>query len=247
MGYANGMRNISIKIVLMIAVLVGGDNAVGTSDLPDCPTEGIKDNCVGTWTDSNGVTYIGELKSGVPNGRGTSNVMGDTYVGEWKGGHWNGQGTFTSADGGKYVGDFKIGKFNGQGTFTDPDGDNYVGKFKDDQFNGQGTYTYADGGKYVGQWKDGKRDGQGTYTSTDRAIREGIWQDGKFLGTVAEVERAERARQGKEDKYERIYNACLLDKGSDIERSVSGLERDLKTTCASIAEDPSFLEGLRYN
>jgi hypothetical protein len=25
------------------------------------------------------------------------------------------------------------------------------------------------------------------------------------------------------------------------------LERDLKTTCASIAEDPSFLEGLRYN
>ena len=97
-----------MKIVLLLAVLVGGDNAAGTSDLPDCPTEGIKDNCVGTWTDSNGVTYIGELKSGVPNGRGTSNVMGDTYVGEWKGGHWNGQGTFTSADGGKYVGDFKM-------------------------------------------------------------------------------------------------------------------------------------------
>ena len=202
MLYDNGMMNISMKAVVLLAVLAGAANAAGTSDLPDCPTEGIKDNCVGTWTGSNGVTYIGELKSGVPNGRGT---------------------------------------------FTDPDGDNYVGEFKDDQFNGQGTYTYADGGKYVGQWKDGKRDGQGTYTSTDRAIREGIWQDGNFLGTVAEVERAERARQGKEDKYERIYNACLLDKGSDMDRSVSRLERDLKTTCASIAEDPSFLEGLRYN
>ena len=213
-----------MKIILLLAVVVGGVSGAGASDLPDCPTDGIKDNCVGTWTDSNGVKYIGELKSGVPNGRGTSNVMGDTYVGEWKEGHWN-----------------------GQGTFTDPDGDNYVGEFKDDQFNGQGTYTYADGGKYVGQWKDGKRNGQGTYTSTDRTIREGIWQDGNFLGTVAEVERAERARQGKEDKYERIYNACLLDKASDIDTSLSSLERAVKTACASIAEDPSFLEGLRYN
>ena len=201
MGYANRMRNAYMKIVLLLAVLVGGDSAAGASDLLDCPTEGIKDNCVGIWTDSNEVTYIGELKSSMPNGRGTSNAMGDTYAGE----------------------------------------------FKDDQFNGQGTYTYADGSKYVGQWKNGKRSGRGTYTSTDRAIREGIWQDGNFLGTVLEVERAERVRRGKEDKYERIYNACVLDKGSDADTSVSSLESSLKTTCASIAEDPSFLEVLRYD
>ena len=247
MVYGNGMNNLSMNITVLLAVLLGGVSAAGASDLPACPTKGIEDHCVGTWTDSNGVKYIGDLKSGVPSGRGTSNVMGDTYVGEWKDGHWNGQGTFTNADGGKYVGGFKIGKFNGQGTFTNPDGDNYVGAFKDDQFNGQGTYTYADGGKYVGQWKDGKRTGQGTYTSTDRALRGGIWQGGNFLGTVAAVERAERARQGQEDKYERIYNACLLDKGSDIDMSVNSLERAVKTTCASIADDPSFLEGLRYN
>lgn len=195
------MKNVSIKIALLLAVFAGGASAAGASDLPDCPTAGIKDNCVGTWTGSNEATYIGELKSDVPNGRGTFNVISDTYVGE----------------------------------------------FKDNQFNGQGTYTYADGGKYVGQWKDSQRNGQGTYTSTDRTMREGIWQDGNFLGTVAEIQRVGRVRQRKQDKYDRIYNACLLDKGSDEGTPVSSLDEGLKTTCASIAEDPSFLEGLSYN
>ena len=173
------MKNVSIKIALLLAVFAGGASAAGASDLPDCPTAGIKDNCVGTWTGSNEVTYIGE--------------------------------------------------------------------FKDNQYNGQGTYTYADGGKYVGQWKDSQRNGQGTYTSTDRTMREGIWQDGNFLGTVAEIQRVGRVRQRKQDKYDRIYNACLLDKGSDEGTPVSSLDEGLKTTCASIAEDPSFLEGLSYN
>jgi hypothetical protein len=62
-----------------------------------------------------------------------------------------------------------------------------------------------------------------------------------------QVERAERVRQGKEDNYESSYNACALDKGFDADTSVSSLERALKTACASIAEDPSFLEVLRYN
>ena len=54
-------------------------------------------------------------------------------------------------------------------------------------------------------------------------------------------------RQEKQDKYERIYNACLLDKGADVDMSVSSLEKALKATCASIAKDPSFLENFRYN
>jgi hypothetical protein len=133
------------------------------------------------------------------------------------------------------------------GTATFADGNKYVGEYKDNKFDGQGTATFADGNKYVGEWKDDKRNGQGTYTSTDRTIREGIWEDGEFLGTVAEVERAERTRIAAEEKAERIYNACLLDKGADVDMSVSSLESALKATCRSIAEDPSFLEGLRYD
>ena len=110
-----------------------------------------------------------------------------------------------------------------------------------------GTVTSANGGGYVGEFKDGDFNGKGTYTSKDRTIREGIWEDDEFLGTVAEVERAERTRIAAEEKAERIYNACLLDKGADVDMSVSSLESALKATCRSIAEDPSFLEGLRYD
>ena len=55
------------------------------------------------------------------------------------------------------------------------------------------------------------------------------------------------ARLEKRDKYERIYNACLLDKGADVDMRVSSLESALKATCRSIAKAPSFLEGLRYD
>ena len=147
----------------------------------------------------------------------------------------------------KYVGEFKDGFQSGQGTYTWPDGTKYVGEFKDSFPNGQGTYTYADGATYVGEFKDSDFNGQGTYTSTDRTIREGIWKDDKFLGTVAEVERAERARIAAEEEYKRIYNACLLDKGPDVDMSVSSVEKAVEATCASIAKDPSFLDGLRYD
>ena len=153
----------------------------------------------------------------------------------------------TYADGGKYVGELKDDNRNGQGTFTYADGGKYVGEWKDGNLDGQGTLTSASGSKYVGELKDGKRNGQGTYTSKDRTIREGIWEDDEFLGTVAEVERAERTRIAAEEKAERIYNACLLDKGADVDMSVSSLESALKATCRSIAKAPSFLENFRYN
>ena len=213
-----------MKIVLLLAVLAGG---VSASDLPDCVGDryGTWNNCFGTYTWPDG----------------------NKYVGEWKDGKQDRQGTETLAFGLKYVGEFKDGEWNGQGTETWPDGDKYVGGFKDNKKNGRGTFTYADGATYVGEFKDDKFDGQGTYTSTDRTIREGIWEDGEFLGTVAEVERAERTRIAAEEKAERIYNACLLDKGADVDISVSSVENAVKATCASIAEDPSFLEGLRYD
>jgi hypothetical protein len=228
------MKNLSIiKILVLTAGLAGG---VSASDLPDCPTDGgVRwHNCFGTFT----------------------------------------------VDLGKYVGEWKDDKFDGQGTATFADGGKYVGEWKDNKFDGQGTATFADGNKYVGEWKDDKMNGKGTYTSTDRTIREGIWEDGEFLGTVAEVERAERTRIAKEerekqariakeerellarlakeererlarlekrDKYERIYNACMLDKSPSVDMSVTSVEKAVKATCDSIAEDPSFLEGLRYD
>jgi len=196
------MKNIPIKIVVLLTGLVMGVNAAGASDLPDCPSDSF--------------------------------VMHDCF-----------------------------------GTYTFANGDKYVGEWKDTSRNGQGTYTDASGNKYVGEWWGDKQNGQGTYTFADGSVKEGIWKDDNFLGTVAEVERAERARiakkeQGKrmriakeekkaqvkrekEDKFDRIYNACLLDKAADVDMTVSSLEKALKVTCESIAKDPSFLEILMYN
>ncbi|MDB0065377.1 hypothetical protein N9E93_03820, partial [Oceanospirillaceae bacterium] len=167
-------------------------------------------------------------------------------------------GTITWPSGDKYVGEFNQSLPSGQGTYTWPSGEKYVGEFKDNKRNGQGTYTWPIGNKYVGEYKDNKRNGQGVLTYADGTVREGMWKDDEFLGTVAEWERAEKkriakekqeelVRQEKKDKYDRIYNACLLDKGSDVDMQVSSLERAVKDTCKSIAKKPSWLENLRYD
>ena len=44
------------------------------------------------------------------------------YIGEIKNGKPNGKGTYTFPDGKKYEGKFKDGKEQGQGTLTTPDG-----------------------------------------------------------------------------------------------------------------------------
>ena len=121
-----------------------------------------------------------------------------------------------------------------------------------------GTFTWSNGNKYVGEYKDSKRTGQGTYTHADGTVEEGIWKDDEFLGTAAELEIAEKkriakekqeelARQEKKHKYDRIYNACLLDKGSDVDMQVSSLERAVKDTCKSIAKKPSWFESMKYD
>ena len=118
-----------------------------------------------------------------------------------------------------------------------------------------GTFT-SHRGKYVGEWQDDKQHGQGIYTWGEEGIgagvlqQEGIWKDGKFLETrtIAEFETMLALKLiAKKEKYERIYNACLLDKGSDVDMQVSSLERAVKQTCKSIAKKPSWLENFRYD
>ena len=128
------MKNVILKIVLLIAALFSSGGVVIASDLRDCPSSGYLHNCFGTYTWSDG----------------------DKYVGEFKDGNLHGQGTYTDANGTKYVGEFKDGKYNGQGTLTYASGDKYVGMFKDDKRHGQGTYTDADGTVDEGIWKDGE-------------------------------------------------------------------------------------------
>ena len=118
--------------------------------------------------------------------------------------------------------------------------------------NGFGTYTWANGNKYVGDYLNDKRGGQGTFTWADGSTTTGIFEMGNYLGTK------ERARKAKEEKekvareaakkiYDKIYNACLLDKSSGVDLQVNALKIAVEETCGAIATDPSWFEELKYN
>jgi hypothetical protein len=134
--------------------------------LPTCPGspsyEGSTywDNCVGTYTFSNG----------------------DKYEGDWRNDKRHGQGTSTYANGGKYVGEYQDNKKTGIGTFFFSTGDKYIGNFKDDVRYGEGTYIFADGRVWQGQWNNdkwvsGNKFAAGEYNSSSQVSNLSICPD----------------------------------------------------------------------
>ena len=144
------------------------------------PQSEIKIHSIGY---ENGDHYVGNIKDGKRNGRGTMHYAdGRKYVGQWLDDKYNGQGTFYFASGARYEGEFKNGKYNGQGTYFWADGHKYVGQWKDDKCHGQGIYYFANGNRHEGEWKDGKRNGQGTFFWADGRKYVGQWKDDKRHG-----------------------------------------------------------------
>ena len=88
--------------------------------------------------------------------------------------------------------------------------------------------------------------GKGKVTWANGNSEDGYYLDGVLVETLAERELAEKKERERKDKYDRIYNACLLDKGSDVDMNVSSLEIAVSKTCTSIAENPSWLETFKF-
>ena len=175
------------------------------------------------------------------NGTGTlvSTLLGGSkYVGEWRDGKRHGKGTLTFASGTIYVGEWRDGNFHGEGTWTGY-GVKYVGEFVDGNHHGKGTVTWANGDEYVGEWRDHKQHGEGTETYADGTVKAGVWQNGEYFGTKAEWDAKE--------KHDRIYRACLLDKGANLDMQVYELKQAVVETCSAVAADPSWLDQWRYD
>ena len=154
------MKDISLKICLLIVSLFGVVGFGVASNLPNCQKDGVA-------TGHN--PCFDSLKFS----------SGDKYVGDFKDGKIHGQGTFTWINGAKYTGEWKYGKRT-QGTIIRLDGATYVGEWRDQLPNGKGAYEWVDGTKYIGQFKDGKRNGEGTYTDIDGKVEFGIWKNDEF-------------------------------------------------------------------
>ena len=117
-----------------LSLLVAFFYSISVHALPDCPSDTSMrwNDCLGTFTYTDG----------------------GKYVGEWKDSKRHGYGTYTYTGGDKYVGEWKDGKSHGQGTATFADGDKYVGEWKDSKRHGQGTYTFANGKRVAGYFRN---------------------------------------------------------------------------------------------
>lgn len=126
-------------------------------ELPACTSENVGQHCTGVVTAEDGNKYVGEMKGGKANGKGSLVFTdGKTYEGQFRDGSPNGKGTVTHPDGETYTGTFKDGKKDGQGKLISADGKTYVGQFKNDQPNGKGTVVMPDGKKFTGTFVEGE-------------------------------------------------------------------------------------------
>lgn len=142
------MKNITLKICLVIVALFGVVSSGVASDLPKCEEGDNWHNCFGTLL-----------------------VDGDGYIGQIKDYKYSGQGTYIFADGDKYVGQWKDNERNGQGTYIFANGDKYVGQWKGNERNGQGTFTISDGTQKKGIWKNNELQYANTTTQLTPVVK----------------------------------------------------------------------------
>lgn len=183
----------------------------------------------------------------------------DKYVGQVSRDSPSGQGTLTLKHGGKIVGDFLFGKILIDGTYYYPNGDIYVGDIFELKKSGVGTLTYANGTVKKGAWNEGKYFGTEAqwkaYKEKEKISKAVIEEKEKIANRAKIRKQIESDRPSREAtlkrekiskvKYDRIYNACLLDKGDNVTNIV--IIRALTKTCAAIADDPSWWDEIKYN
>ena len=130
-----------------------------------------------------GSTYQGEVKEGLPNGKGTQ-IYPDhrKYIGEFLNGQRDGHGTFAWSNGEQHIGAYKNGEATGYGIHTWKSGERCSGIFTNGSINGPGIYTWPDGRKYEGNFKNGVFHGLGTFTHKDGRIQNVIYKDNLHQG-----------------------------------------------------------------
>lgn len=109
------------------------------SNLPPCNTNSnlsTWNNCIATITTNDGQSYVGEVREGKRNGKGTEKFPnGDKYVGEFKDDAANGFGTHYMKNGDVYVGYWKENNYDGKGIFISKNGSaTREGLWQDDKF-----------------------------------------------------------------------------------------------------------------
>ncbi len=137
----------------------------------------------GSFMDSTGITYIGDLKLGFLWGEGDLQVPGQyQYSGDFMFGRRMGKGKATFNNGTRYRGEWRNDVMHGFGHFWFSETYHYEGQFVNNQFNGRGT-LFSPEGHVEGMFKDGKPHGYCKQVNiTTKSSIAGTWVNGKKEG-----------------------------------------------------------------
>ena len=155
---------------------------------------------VDNFLDVNGKPYKGDIKDGLPNGKGIGfNKFGFKYEGEWLNGLPHGKGKENRNNGSTYDGDWIRGVPNGKGILVLVDGSTFEGDFVDGNYNGFGTFIKKDKFIQEGNWSDNFPNGKSKVEFFD-----GYSYDGDFIMGVKDgsgIEFFPKGNKNMEYKY----------------------------------------------
>ena len=156
---------------------------------------------VDDFLDINGKPYKGELKDGIPNGKGIGfSKFGFRYEGEWLNGLPHGKGRENRNNGSSYDGDWIRGVPNGKGVLVLANGSTYEGDFVDGNYNGFGTFIEKDKFIQEGNWSNNLPNGKSKITFFD-----GYSYDGDFVMGLKDGSGTEILPKGNENlEYEYV-------------------------------------------
>ena len=201
---------------------------------------------------ANGPSYRGELREGLPWGKGrTEQPNGRTsYEGEFRAGKREGFGAYYYKNGSLcYAGSWKEDKKDGLGvsfresdhilhiakwkegapgefvSLFDKEGNlRYGGRIEDGKKQGAGvSYNAADGTVFVGKWQDGQPTGIGSaFDREGNLAYYGAWKDGKRHGHGTEFDSAGAIVFDGEWRDGKYYNGILYQKKGPEDAAPSG-------------------------
>ncbi|HFC00843.1 MAG TPA: hypothetical protein ENJ53_08585 [Phaeodactylibacter sp.] len=137
--------------------------------------------CEGQKYFSNGDVYDGELKYGIPDGKGLMKFHGgDEYLGDFKNGVIEGKGAILLANGDSYHGDWANGEADGEGTYKKNDGSSFKGSFSKGKRHGSGEVIWKTGDTLNGVWNNDKLEGKTIFEFANGDRLESNWSDGSM-------------------------------------------------------------------
>src|SRR3990167_1203972 len=183
--------------------------------------------------------YSGQLKDGLPSGKGTLVLFssGQVFEGEFQRGKLQNRGRYLDyirAE--QFHGQFVDGKINGQGFHKAEGKWTYEGNFVDGKYQGFGTFLYEHQGKYSGEFKDGKFEGKGRLYTPDGEFIEGQFKDYLPDGPVV-LKNAKGEEFTAKVQDGQLLNDSGIELSGDIQKQLAEMARQRDELKANSSSD----------